>query len=230
MQRFVRKIGPHWCRKAPVWALGGLLLLPSCYPGGPEDIAELDVVVTHFDENFPFNRNPRYAMPDSVAHIVDPDDPNSIELSRQYDDDILQRIRENLDARGYVQVPDSSVATQGSDVVIVVSAAGTKNFDVYYYDWWGYWGWYPGWGYWPGYGGGWGYYYPGYSTVVSYETGTLFIDMVDPNNPAMDTEQLPLVWNGTINGVLGASIVTTQGRIEDSIDQAFTQSPYLSIR
>ena len=64
--------------------------------------------------------------------------------------------------------------------------------------------------------------------MVSYDVGTLLVEMVDPNNPGPD-QRLPSVWNMAMYGVLGAKS-GVQARLEKGIDQAFTQSPYLTIQ
>ena len=81
----------------------------------------------------------------------------------------------------------------------------------------------PGWGYGPG----WGYYYPPTLSVTSYEQGTLFVDILDVNNPDASTENLPIAWTAAVRGVLGTSGTVTQTRLVSSLDRAFDQSPYL---
>ena len=133
MHRFVRRVDSSLGRQPWLWLLGCLLFLPSCYPGGAEDVTELDLVLTNYDGGFPFAQNPSYSIPDTIAHIYDPDDPNSIRLSYQYDQFILDTINANLKARGYTQAPPAT-----PDVFVNVTVVGTKNWSVYhYYDYWG---------------------------------------------------------------------------------------------
>ena len=46
-----------------VFLAGAVVVLASCYPGGPTDIAELDTVVTVYDPEYDFQKNKTYAMP-----------------------------------------------------------------------------------------------------------------------------------------------------------------------
>jgi hypothetical protein len=53
--------------------------------------------------------------------------------------------------------------------------------------------------------------------------------MFDPNNLDTGEQLLPAVWAGALNGLLsGSSASDIESRIVRGIDQAFTQSPYLS--
>ena len=66
------------------------------------------------------------------------------------------------------------------DVVFLVTVTSSENWVAWTSGcWYCYWGWWPGWGYYPpGWGPGWGWGYPPSGGVASYETGTLFVDMV----------------------------------------------------
>jgi len=114
------------------------------------------------------------------------------------------------------------------DIVVVLTTIGVENQYYYYSPGWGYWGW-PGWGYWPGYGPGYGWGYPGYWGSGSYQSGTLFMDMIWPASPEPPTEPptIPVVWTGALNGVLSGSSAGAATRLTDGINRAFTQSPYL---
>jgi len=81
----------------------------------------------------------------------------------------------------------------------------------------------PGWGYGPGWGGG----YPYVPVVTSYTTGTLIIDMIDPNNPNTSEEIIPIIWSAFLNGLVTGSEASIQTRVTNGINQAFDQSPYL---
>ncbi|MHA2033091.1 MAG: DUF4136 domain-containing protein, partial [Candidatus Kariarchaeaceae archaeon] len=85
---------------------------------------------------------------------------------------------------------------------------------------WGYWG---GWGWWGGYPG-WGY--PGGSVTYNYQTGTIFLTMLEPEKINPDDETYGAVWLARMNGVLSSS-VNTNSRITQRLNDAFNQSPYL---
>jgi len=213
------------------WPLSVCLLAVTalsvrCYPGGPTDLSELDVVVTSYDVAFDFSKPKTYALPDSVAHLGDPNEAGYVELSRDYDDLILQRVEAELNAIGWTRELDPE--TNGADVFVLPSAVGSTTWVLSsYYPSYPGWGWYPGWGYYPGYGPGYGWGYPPYYTATSYSTGTLFIDMVDPSAADPVEMTIPVRWTGTLSALLGSSAAPTDQRITDGIQQAFVQSPYL---
>lgn len=223
----LRRSGPaagawRWLPLVCLFAVTSFMV--GCYPGGPTDLSELDVVVTSYDVDFDFSKPVTYALADSVAHLGDPDEAGYVELSRDYDDLILERIEAELDAYGWTR--ELSPETNGADLFVLPSAVGSTTWVLYSYYPYSYWGWYPGWGYYPGYPGyGWGY--PPYYTATSYSTGTLFIDMVDPNAADPVEMTIPVRWTGTLSALLGASAAPTNQRITDGIHQAFVQSPYL---
>ncbi len=205
----------------PLWA-ALLLALPAlivgCYPGDFDDLEDFDTVTTLHERGRELQRDPDVRPPRHVVHIEedDDDDDDRVELSRQFDDDILKKVRENLNARGYQEVTGPT----RPDVVVAVSAAATTVVGAYsgsYCDYWGWYGWY-------GYPCG---YYPGYTYIYSYDLGTIFIDMLDIRPEALLDDQIDVLWTGAVRGVLGTTDPETEQRIHEGIDQAFRQSPYL---
>lgn len=212
------------------WARFPTLLISvtlwACYPESPTSIDELDIVVTAFDESFNFAGALTYAMPDSVVEI-DIGEGTAGTYDHSLSAGILARVASNMAAAGYVREMDP--VANGADVVVIVQASVTLNVDVYtYYPWDPYWGWYPGWGSWGGCPGcGWGYPWGPATTVVSYRTGSIIIQMVDPT--AMETTDDGPAWNlswaAILNGLAEGSNIPS--RLDAAIDQAFTQSAYL---
>ena len=90
------------------------------------------------------------------------------------------------------------------------------------------WGGWPGWGFWGGFPG-WGFLYPRVTVTVS-TTGSLFVDMVNPNQPDNNNQILPVPWSAGANGLVSADEGFNQDRIVSGIDQMFRQSPYLGAR
>ncbi len=214
---------------SPLVPLGAILIIiSSCYPNnGTVYPSSLDTVLTLYDESVDFTQYKTYALPDSIVDVGDPDDRDYVELTDKFDDDILNKVKSNLDALGYTQEPNPE--TNGADVFIFVSKVASKNYEAY--SWWGYWGWYPGWGYYPPYGPGWNPWYPwGGSTVVyTYTVGSILIDMFDPEKHDEANKTIGDVWRAGINGQLdsGSSDAATLERLNKNIDQAFEQSQYL---
>ncbi|HRH69463.1 MAG TPA: DUF4136 domain-containing protein [Flavobacteriales bacterium] len=198
-------------------ALAGIGLLSGCYPGGPEYIDEYDLVYTDYSSTVDFKAKNTYSLPDSViklsGDLVEGERPEMV--SPVYANEILGKIRDNMNSYGWTEVD----ATESPDVVILPSAIVVTNTTVYYPGY--YWGWY-----YPYYGYGW--YYPGYypPTVTSYTTGSLFIQMTNPNEPGA-TDNIPVEWIAVFNGLLEGSTSGLVTRIDRAVDQAFKQSPYL---
>jgi hypothetical protein len=203
-----------------------LFVVISCYPGGPENVQELDVAISARAPDKNFTGLQTYAMPDTIIHLRDPDETGN-EISREFDDLILERVAGNLEALGWQRDanPDS---LNPPDMYVFVSLTTTSWTAVSGgYPWGGYWGWYPGWGGCPGCG----YWYPWYPpTVVNYETGTLFIDMFDPDDFNEEVERFEGSWFGALNGLLSGSSASTQRRLTEGINQIFAQSPYLRVQ
>jgi hypothetical protein len=203
--------------------MGFLLLVVAgqgaCYPGGPTTADERDIVVTVFDQNKNFGAIRTYAMPDFVLRRE-----GSLEIPRSADELILSAVARNMSQVGYVR--EDNVEQNGADIVVLVTVNRSENFVAWTnYPWWGGWGGWGGWGWWGGWGPGWGVGYPTVS-VGSYEVGSVFIEMFDANNRDVQNQTVPVVWGAGLNGLLGGSGANAQF-INDTIDQAFRQSPYL---
>lgn len=197
-------------------ALGAILA--GCFPFGPEEVSEFDIVATLYNENFNFGAVRTFAMPDSIAHITS---GSGSAISRAFDDIILSQVASNMQALGYERVTDPQ--TSGADVLVTVSITN-EDYDVYSAAGYStYWGWYGGYGY----GSGYGYYYPGYGGAgYTVRTGTVIIRMLDPNNPSAD-DKLPTEWLALINGLTDNTSLNTRTRLVKTINQCFVQSAYL---
>jgi len=184
-----------------------LMVLLGCYPAGPEYYEDLDAVITSFDENFDFVSKGTYAIPDKIVKISgileNGGDPQFVKEPQNTQ--ILTKIKANMDALGWIKVEDPEAAD------LTLFPATWTNTTVYY--WYDYWCWY--YPYYCGYG--WGY-----PSVSSYTTGTLVMTLVANGPDYIEPER---VWTGAINGLLSGAYNTT--RINNGIDQAFAQSPYL---
>ncbi len=185
----------------------------SCHPGGAEYTDELDVVYSNYDKSYNFQNKGTYSMPDKVTKITGDDSKPPEYVLDLYGDPILNEIDANMQALGWVKVDVSN----NPDIQVLPGAWQTTTIVTG-----GYYGGYYCW-YYPYYCGGGGWYYP-YPVVSSYTTGTLVMNIVDPNidTPA-GTKQV--VWTGAINGIMDGSYKAS--RVINGIDQAFAQSPYL---
>jgi len=190
--------------------------LSACYTDYGMTTSDYDVVTTLYDKNYNFSADQTYFMPDTIQHILAEGEKDDI--SRKYDSFILDQVASQMNLRGFRRITD--VTQEEPDVAILLAVTTKENYVAYANYYWG--------GYWPGYGG-WGGYYPWYggTTVYSYSTGTLFINMLDPERANDDDKLIPTVWVGAVNGLLGDSATNTRVRLSNSIGQAFIQSPYL---
>lgn len=190
--------------------LSAVAMLVSCYPDGAETYQDMDIVYTNYDEKFDFVSKGTYSLPDKIVKITGNLAAGELPeyVNEPYNTQILNRIESNMTALGWTKVD----AANDSDLALL--PASWTNTTVYY--WSDYWCWY----YY--YYCGWGWYYPTVSTVT---TGTLVLSLVAAGEEYIDPS---IVWVGAANGVLSGSYNTS--RVNDAIDQAFEQSPYLNTK
>jgi hypothetical protein len=200
-----------------------LSYLEGCYPKGPEQYTDFDLVYTNYASDSSFQDRKTFALPDSIVKITgdvltNPDSRPEM-MSDVYATPILNQLKQNMMSYGWTEVDKNA----SPDVILLVSSTTTTNL-YYYYDW-GYWGWY-----YPGYYPGWGWYYPGYYPpyVTSFQTGSLFVQMVDVlPSPIPNDGNVPVLWHCILNGLTEGSTSAVLSRVQASINQAFIQSPYL---
>ncbi len=208
-----------------------ILMLSSCYPDDSISVSETDIVMVGHYDSVDFTTLKTYFMSDTVYPVRDDTSDHSLIKNN---DLIIQTIATNMEAYGYIRVGDT--AANVPDVRISAASITVKNVTVGwwypYYPGWG-WGWGYGWKssretdyYYPGYPGyyppGWGWGYPYYS---SYTTGTLLIEMANPNDiRVVSSDTLtPLYWAAGINGVLSSG--SDASRITKGINKAYEMSP-----
>tara|TARA_R110002050_G_scaffold204327_1_gene339572 strand:+ start:60812 stop:61444 length:633 start_codon:yes stop_codon:yes gene_type:complete len=194
-------------------------LVASCYPEKERTISDYDIVGTNFSETANFDNYNTFYLFDSLVLVYDSTDEKP-EYPKEAANAVLSTMRANLIAYGWTEITvvDSSNIP---DVYIEAATWNSTITGVTYYPGYGY----PGWGY-PGYGyPGWGY--PGWGTsYYQYTTGTVTMNMVDIKNYPGNDKKPEVLWAGAINGILTGG--TPVSRIEFSVNQAFTQSPYLN--
>ncbi len=205
------------------FAICSLVLLFGCYPDEDLSIDDLDLVVTQHDEGTNFNNFRTYSLPDTVLKIVDGE--GRVDLEGQQDELILGLVRSNMESLGYVE--EANPSTNPSDVVVLITAQEDDVFeDRIGNQFWFFWSWWSGWF------GGWRFTdeWSGVSPFLpvssKYNAGTIYIYMLDANSG--ENLRVPIVWRAVINGVIVGNTVDISRRIQENIDQAFDQSPYLS--
>jgi len=214
-------------RYALLCALFGALSV-GCYPGEIQTAAQTDLVATFHKKDADFKANKTFAMPDSIVDISVAAGHDT-SFNHAHDAEILAKVAGELVALGYTRVDLTNPPTVKPDAVVLVSAVTVDNYDIWYsYPWWPYWGWWYGWdGYWP-YSASSSWYYPWSPvTVTGYTTGSVFIQLVDPDVPPPDSGQAASIWAAALNGLVTGTDQQILARINNNIHQAFLQSPYL---
>ncbi len=193
-----------------------VLGLAACYPGGPENLDELGIILTLKNPQGNFSGMMTYAMEDTVVELKRPDDDSSEPINTQFNAVILEELQGQMANAGFTRELDP--AGTKPDMWLSVGAVESEVW-LYYYSW-GYYGGYPGWG----------WYYPPYVGATSFQQGTVIWQLhdlrdIDPGDP--DAEP-PLNWVGSINGALDSKASTTEASIREGIRQGFAQSPYIA--
>ena len=189
--------------------------LAACYPERPSQPNDYASITTVYDTLMDFDSVATFYIPDSVVHLGSPDN-----ISHVYDSLIIATTAGNMVARGYSRVTDPL----GADLTLNPAVTVTDNFDYTTPDWCDVWGWA-----YPWLCSGWIPDYPGDVIGYTYSTGTIFIAMADLSGGVPPAVTRPsVVWIAGVNGVIsGNSSSALASKIEDGINQAFAQSPYI---
>jgi hypothetical protein len=214
------------CLKPALVLVGLSLMFAACYPGSISDVSQTDVVATFYDKEASWGTLGVVTVLDTVVHVIAEDATDTIDIPRDYDQTIIQSVKDGFDAYGYSFIDQDDVSeTNQPDAFVLISMTASKTTVIWQsWNWWGYWGWYPGY---PGWGPGWGWYYPPCCSygASSWVSGTILVDMLDAEGAENDT--IPVFWSMGINGVAGTTAGGTASRITRDINAGFLQSPYL---
>lgn len=176
------------------------------------------MVFTDYDSNYSFGDAETYYIPDSILFIDRNDKqsywtaPEAVELREMF--------IENMNER-YTRVYTMEEADLGLQLSFVSTTYRFVGYggSPWWYDYPYYWS--PG--YWGGYWGGW--HYP-YLVSYSFTTGSVIAELV-----ALDVtvdKKLPVIWDAYISGIINSNGKVNLSKANTAIDQAFTQSPYLT--
>ena len=154
-------------------------------------------------------------MPDTIHLETNMNDESIKDLLDQFEELILGLVEDNMANRNYQRIDTSAV--ERPDLVINITAIAIENSGV---------GWVPSpcWSWWC-----W-YYPPGWYPVgYSYNTGSVLIQMGDPENFVNFGEDIEanVAWIGALDGLLSSSSTSNAQSITNGINQAFDQSPYI---
>ena len=199
------------------------LLAAACHKEpSPQDSDNEYLVYTSPSKDVTFTSYQTFDLADSLLVIGQSDKPEYSQTDNALA--LIQQYRINMEKRGFIYTPSDPSAQLGIQLTYVEK---TERFVRYYSDpyWWLD---YPG--YWPSNNwGNWtGWYYP-YPVSYTYTTNALITDIVDltPVASVDDSKPLTIVWSAYIGGPASSSVSFDVKRMQESIDQAFVQSPYL---
>lgn len=195
------------------------LFIVGCRPE-PEALELVDqlVVSTNYDNTANFAAYATYAIPtDTIGFISETSNDTIIVASRSsFPKPVLQAVNAQMQARGFTRVAKNANPDLGINVLVV------NDFNVFqdivypnnYYG--GYYGGYYGYNSW--------YSYP-YVQTYAYNTGVLIIEIVDLKNLTPENK-VRVLWSAYMGDVY--STIDLERQAVDAIEQAFTQSPYLT--
>ena len=181
------------------------------------DMGELDAnlaVYTDYDTGADFGAYRTYFLPDSIL------EPGSHHAYYWKDENalaIIGKVEAQMNSRGYTRITDPEKKDEASVGVQLSYIAQTTHVVTggYFGGWWNY-------GFW----GPWsGWYYP-YPVSYSYDTNTLVMEMVDLTASDASDNRLPVVWYANASGFDFGGQYNLR-LLEDAVDQAFEQSPYI---
>ena len=215
---------------APALGLSLSLGLVACDDDEDIDIIEplpiVSAVAVFADSTVDFGALHTFALPDTVVHI-NPATGNPLPVPRTHDQTIINSVRANFLARGYIEElnPDSVQP----DFVVLISATATENRVAWVnYPWYSIWGFYEGFGWFaPGFDTSWGIIYPWRPNVALtvHPRGTLLVDLIPTLSVNPLGKTVTAAWTGVATGTLTGN--RTASELDAAIDQMFLLSPYL---
>lgn len=187
--------------------VGLSLLFVGCEPSpSPEELSKNLVVQTTFDETINFKSYSTYAMPLDTLGLVSNSVNDTLFLG-EYSKMVTQRLKSNMDSRGYSWVEKNQTPDLGLTAFIV------NNFNVFqtinYPNYYG--------GYYSPY---YGYYFPVVNTYAS-NAGILIVQLVDLKQKTAQN-QFRVIWTCYIGDIIASPDPIKQS--VDAVDQAFAQT------
>lgn len=193
-----------------------LLGLSACEKDPDMNQLDADLVVyTDYDKGADFGSYKTYFLPDSILEV------GGYRATYWKDENakaIINKVAAEMDARGYTRILDSEKKEEANVGLQLSYVAQTTQVITggYCGGWWdyGFWGPWSGW------------YYP-YPVSYSYNTNTLVMEMVDLTADEGGAQKnLPVVWYASASG-FQYSGQFNQMMLQNSVVQAFEQSPYI---
>ncbi len=191
------------------------------------DLNKLDssfTVYTNYDDEAAFENYDTFYLPDSI--LLGGQGMRTSYWKDENAQKLIQTVANELTDRGYTRIDEREKASLGVQLSYAEQTTQITGWVNGMYD-----GWYGGWwdlGFWGPYWGGW--YYP-YPVSYSYDTGTLIMELVDLTaRPSSDDSKvdLPVIWQAYTTGLLSGSSHINMSLAQESVNQAFEQSPYIN--
>jgi hypothetical protein len=203
-------------------AIAAAAVLASCLESAPDSVVHGVAVVTQNQPTANFASFSTFSI-DPMISVVD----QTGSVTNQFTVDgtqLVPTISNNMKQRGFTEVPWTGNPTTTRADLQIKMEAHLGSADLYYP---GYCGWYPYY-----------YCYPGWTYAGSYNFGTLVVTMGDAKSAqgAPAAGAIPLVWTAINYGILasyytpgvpGSGTNVNYGRLQEAINRAFAQSPYI---
>jgi hypothetical protein len=170
-----------------------------------------------------------FALVDSVVHLAPFVQTGTLlDVSRAHDQAVIDRVRINLLARGYVEETDPF--NNGADMYVLLGASAQENYQAWVaYPWYTWYGFYSGFEPQPTpYDASWNVIYPWSGSAVaitSFSRGSLLVQVIGGGpqiNPL--AKEVTAIWAGVAIAVLNSAV--TQDVMLAAVDQMFVESPY----
>ena len=113
----------------PALVLVGLsLVFAACYPGSINDVSETDVVATIYNKGAAWGSIGVVTVLDTVVHVIAEDATDTIDISRDYDQTIIQTVKDGFDAYGYSFIDQDDVTdTNQPDAFVLISMSSSTT-------------------------------------------------------------------------------------------------------
>ena len=189
------------------------------------DTGELDddyLVYTNYDDDTNFKSFNTFYIPDSVLIIDNNSNKPKYLYATPESQMIIANFVKGMNNAGYTRTDDKAAADFGLQISYIED---TYRFRFYNnYPWWASYPWYWSWFYW----GNWGGWYWPYNVTYSYTTGSILGELVDLTEPESTSKSLKIVWSCYLSGLLNNKGTLNTTNVQEAINQAFVQSPYLN--
>ena len=222
-RRFVNLLAVIWLPLA--------FAMTGCEEKGDLDIITplpiVSTVAVFADTTVDFGALHTFALADTVVHL-NPLTGTPLPVSRAYDQDVINSVRANFRARGYVE--DLNADSVPPKFVVLISATATQNRVAWVnYPWYSTWGFFLAFPPFTGLDNAWGIVYPWAPNVAVtlHPRGTLIVDLIPTLqvNPLKAGKTVNAAWSGVATSALTGDRSAAQ--LDAAIDQMFLLSPYL---